>query len=84
VPDRSLLRPGPDGVYLPTAAVVVEIVSPDDDTWKKLLIVDPQERKVQWLALGPDGDYHELERSALIELGAAELAERIIWPVGYG
>ena len=90
VPDRALLRPGPDDVYLPTAALVVEIVSPGDDTWQKLgfyaahtvdelVIVDPQERTVQWLGLTGER-YEPLERSGLIELGPAELAEQIDWP----
>ena len=72
------------------AALVVEIVSPDDESWQKLpfyaahgvdevLILDPQERSVHWLGLA-DGEYRELERSGLIELGPAELAERIDWP----
>ena len=36
VPDGALVRPGPDAVYLPTAALVLEIVSPGDETWEKL------------------------------------------------
>lgn len=91
VPDGGLLRPGSDTVYLPTAALVVEIVSPDDETWQKLdfyavhrvdelLIVDPQERRVHWLALQPSGGYQPIEQSALIALGAAQLAEQIDWP----
>jgi Uma2 family endonuclease len=91
VPDGGLLRPGGEAVYLPAAALVVEIVSPNDDTWDKLcfyanravdelLIVDPQERRVHWLGLGPDGEYQPLEISGLIELGAAELADQIDWP----
>jgi Uma2 family endonuclease len=90
VPDRALLRPGPNDVYLPTAAVVVEIVSPGDDTWQKLyfyaahgvdelVIVDPQERTVQWLGLTGEG-YQALERSGLLGLGPSELAERVDWP----
>lgn len=66
VPDGGVFRPGPDAVYVPTAAVVVEIVAPGDKTWEKLgfygehgveelLIVDPQERRVHWLALQPNG-----------------------------
>jgi Uma2 family endonuclease len=77
-------------VCLPTAALVVEIVSPGDETWDKLpfyakhqvdeiLIVDPGKRTVDWLALA-DGEYRPVERSALIELGSGELAERIEWP----
>jgi len=91
VPDGGVFRPGPDAVYVPTAALVVEIVSPDDRTWEKLgfyaahdvdelVIVDPQDRRVRWLALTPDGQYRDTARSALIELGPAELAARIDWP----
>lgn len=90
VPDGGLHRPGAGGIWHPTAALVVEIVSPDDETWQKLpfyaahgvdevLIVDPEERSVHWLGLAGD-EYSEVERSGLIELGAAELAERIDWP----
>jgi Uma2 family endonuclease len=91
VPDGGLFRPGPDELYLPTAALVVEIVSPEDKSWEKLafyakhgvdevLIVDPQERRVQWLALSEEGEYRPVERSGLVELSPAELAERIDWP----
>jgi hypothetical protein len=56
-PDGGLHRPGAAGTWLPTAALVVEIVSPEDETWEKLpfyaahdvdevQIVDPAERKV--------------------------------------
>ncbi len=89
VPDGGLHRPGPDEMYYPTAALVVEIVSPDDESWAKLpfyaahyvdevLIVDPQKREVHWFALRGDG-YEPIERSSLIELGAEQLAERISW-----
>jgi Uma2 family endonuclease len=91
VPDGGVFRPGADEVYVPTAELVVEIVSPGDETWQKLgfyaahdvgelLIVDPQERAVQWLALQTGGEYQPIERSARIALGPAELAERIDWP----
>jgi Uma2 family endonuclease len=90
VPDAALLVPGPGGVYLPTAALVVEIVSPGDETWQKLdfyaahhvdelLIVDPDTREVHWLALS-GGEYQPIERSNLIDLGPTHLAERIDWP----
>lgn len=93
VPDGGLhrARPGAEDVYLATAALVVEVVSPNDKTWEKLdfyaahgvdevLIVDPQERRVHWLGLQPDGKYRPVEPSALIALAAAELANRIDWP----
>jgi Uma2 family endonuclease len=91
VPDGGVHREREDRVYYSSAALVLEIVSPADETWQKLdfyarhhvdelLIVDPQERRVHWLALQPDGQYLPAERSALIELGPAELAEQLDWP----
>jgi Uma2 family endonuclease len=90
VPGGGLLRPGPDEVYLPIAALVVEILSPGDKTWDKLgfyaahgvdevLIADPQERRVHWLGRTPEG-YAPLDHSGLIELGPDELAAGIDWP----
>ncbi|MDQ6727027.1 MAG: Uma2 family endonuclease [Actinomycetota bacterium] len=35
VPDRGYHRSRPTGTWVPTAAVVVEIVSPDDETYAK-------------------------------------------------
>jgi Uma2 family endonuclease len=89
VPDGGLRRPEPRRLYYPTAALVVEIVSPDDESWAKLpfyaahhvgeaLIVDPQKREVHWLALQGEG-YEPIERSALIDFGPEQLAERIVW-----
>jgi hypothetical protein len=90
VPDGGLHRPGTEGAWLHTAALVVEIISPGDETWQKLpfyaahevdevLILDPEEHVVHWLGLS-DGEYHPIERSALIALGPKQLAERIDWP----
>jgi hypothetical protein len=90
VPDGGLHRPGASGVWLHTAALAVEIVSPGDEAWQKLpfyaahgvnevLIVDPAERAVHWLGLA-GGKYRPVERSGLIDLGLAELAARIDWP----
>jgi len=90
IPDGGLHRPGAAGVWLHTAALVVEILSPDDESWQKLgfyaehdvdevLLVDPAERTVAWLALH-DGEYEPIQHSGLIDLGPAELAEQIDWP----
>jgi Uma2 family endonuclease len=90
VPDGGLHRDRPSGVWHSTAALVVEIVSPDDESWQKLpfyaahrvdevLIVDPREHSVSWLGLD-DGDYHPIERSGLIDLGAQGLAGQLDWP----
>ena len=90
VPDGGLHRPGAAGVWLSTAAVIVEILSPGDESWQKLpfyaehhvdevLLVDPAEQTVTWLALR-DGKYKPVQRSRLIELGPTELAEKLYWP----
>jgi Uma2 family endonuclease len=90
VPDGGLHRPGAAGTWLPKAALVVEIVSPRDETWEKLpfyathgveetLIVDPGEREVHWLELA-SGEYRDVSRSGLIGLGPDELSEQIEWP----
>ncbi len=90
VPDGGLHRERLRGVWHHTAALVVEIVSPNDESWQKLpfyaahnvdevLIVDPAKRSVHWLGLR-DGEYEPTEHSALIELSPGELAEQIDWP----
>jgi hypothetical protein len=90
VPDGGIHRPGARGTWLPTAALVLEIVSPGDESWEKLpfyaahaveevLIVDPRKRSVDWLGLRA-GEYRPIERSGLIELGASDLAEALRWP----
>ena len=90
VPDGGLHRPRAAAMWHPTAALVVEIVSPKDETRDKLpfyaahhvdevLIVDPQNRTVEWLALG-QGEYRPADHSGLIALGPGELAGLIDWP----
>jgi Uma2 family endonuclease len=90
VPDRGLHRPEITGDWRPTAALVVEILSPGDETPAKLpfyashavdelVIVDPRSRTVEWLALEQD-QYRPIDHSRLIPLGPAELAALIDWP----
>lgn len=90
VPDLALHRPGTAAQWHPTAALIVEVVSPGDESWAKLdfyaarrveelLIVDPQRRTVDWLALARE-EYRPVQRSALIALGPGELARGIEWP----
>ena len=90
VPDGGLHRPGASGVWHPTAALVIEIVSPGDESWHKLpfyaahdvdevLIIDPREHSISWLGL-ENGEYQPIARSGLIDLGPNELGEQIDWP----
>ncbi|MGH9074998.1 MAG: Uma2 family endonuclease [Acidimicrobiales bacterium] len=90
VPDRGLHHELPLTTWVPTAAVVVEIISPDDETWDKLafyaahrveevLVVDRGARRVTWLARsGPS--YREVPASGLLGVSAADLARQISWP----
>ncbi|HUL46784.1 MAG TPA: Uma2 family endonuclease [Steroidobacteraceae bacterium] len=82
VPDGGLHRPGASGVWHPTAALVIEIVSAGDETWNKLpfyaahqvdelLIVDPYKRTADWLAL-TDRGYEPISQSQLIDLALPE------------
>jgi hypothetical protein len=87
---EGLHRPGASGVWHATAAAVVEILSPGDESRQKLpfyaahdvdevLLVDPATRTVTWLALQA-GEYAPVQRSGLIDLGPTELAELVDWP----
>jgi Uma2 family endonuclease len=82
VPDGGLHRTRIWGTYAPTAALVVEILSPGDETWEKLSFYAAHGvgRAVHWLALDPHGAYQAVEHSRLIDLGAAQLTERLDWP----
>jgi Uma2 family endonuclease len=90
VPDGGLHRPGAAGVWHATAAMIIEVRSPGDETWHKLpfyaahhvdeiLIVDPAEQTATWLGLR-GGEYEPVGRSGLIELGPTELAAQLDWP----
>lgn len=90
MPDGGLHRERLRSVWHSSAALVVEIVSPDDETWEKLpfyaehqvdelLIADPTKHAVDWLA-SEEGDHRPVQRSRLIDLGSEELARRIDWP----
>jgi Uma2 family endonuclease len=90
VPDRAYFRDREDRVWNPTAAIVVEIVSPGDESRRKLdfyfragveevLIVDSETWTVEWFERGPDA-FRPADASALLGITSAELAAAVDWP----
>jgi len=90
VPDRGFHRRLEDAVYLETAAIVIEILSPDDETFEKfpfyaahgvdeVLVVDPDRRRVRVFEL-EGATYQEAERSPLLGVAGSDLAAALTWP----
>jgi Uma2 family endonuclease len=90
VPDRGYHRGLPSSVWVPTAAVVIEVISPDDETWAKfdfyarhgvdeICTGDPVAAELRWFTLG-SGAYRESPSSELLNVGVADLSRRIDWP----
>lgn len=90
VPDKGYHRGLPAATWVATAAVVVEVVSPDDETYDKfgfyarhgvdeLVVADPAERSVTlWRR---DGDaFVPAEASGLLAVSAAGLTAALRWP----
>lgn len=90
VPDRGLHRDQRDETCVDTAALVVEIASPHDDTWEKLpfyaahnvdevVIVDPRTQTLTWLRL-VEGEFRRMEHSVLLDVAVDDVAAQIDWP----
>jgi len=90
VPDRAYFESRELDIFNPSAEVVVEIVSPGDESREKfdfyfragvaeMLIVDPDQRTVEWFTAGTSG-FEPAERSTQLGISAAELSDRIDWP----
>jgi Uma2 family endonuclease len=90
VPDRGYHRRLPLETWVPTAAVVVEVVSPDDETYEKfgfyathgvdeLIVADPVPSRVRCWQLR-DGSYEETGHSALLGIDATDVEAAIAWP----
>lgn len=90
VPDLGFIRREEDPVWNPTAAVVIEIVSPRDESRLKFdfyfrvgveefLIVDPGPRTVECFARGAAG-FVPADGSSILGITSAELAAAIDWP----
>ncbi len=89
IPDHGFHRDTPDEVYLATAAVIVEIRSPDDETYEKfdfyarhgvdeIVVLEPDEERLDWFAL-IDGLYVGVVRSELLGVEVAEISAQIDW-----
>ena len=79
-------------LWNPTAAMVVEVVSPHDESWLKfdhyaahgvdeVLIADPQDSTLHLFVL-VDGGYQPADVSALLGFTVPELHASIEWPEG--
>lgn len=90
VPDLGVHRDLRDEVWLPTAAMVVEVVSPGDESWLKFdhyaahdvdefLIADPHGRSLHLFVL-VEGGYEPTDRSELLGVTVDELHAAITWP----
>jgi Uma2 family endonuclease len=91
VPDHGYHRQESSATWFPTAAVVVEILSPDDETYEKfpfyaahdveeIVVVDPVNQSVSvWQRTSTDG-YGWLPESRLLGVTAVALARAIRWP----
>lgn len=90
VPAQAYLRRRAETVFVPTAAVVVEIVSPGDETFEKfafyfahdveeLLVADPGGRSVAWWSRGAEG-FERAAGSAVLGVAGDDLAAAIDWP----
>jgi Uma2 family endonuclease len=90
VPDGGYHRALPSTVFVPTAAIVVEIVSPGDESWEKfgfyaahgveeLALADPRESRLRWFELA-DGAFAETDRSRLLDLTVHDMDAAIDWP----
>jgi Uma2 family endonuclease len=90
VPDAALRREARTAMWNPTAALVVEIRSPGDESWAKLpfyaahdvdevVIVEPDGQQVTWLARRGD-TYAEVDHSAVLDVAVADVVAEITWP----
>ncbi|HTJ76235.1 MAG TPA: Uma2 family endonuclease [Acidimicrobiales bacterium] len=93
VPDAGYHRGLPSVLYVPTAAIVVEVLSPGDETWLKfgfyarhgveeICVADPEAgtiHRIRWFRLAGDA-YEEVDRSDLLGVSAADLEAAIDWP----
>ena len=90
VPDGGLIREPLGGTFVPAAVAVVEVLSPEDETFAKfgfyasrgvgeVLVADPARRQVTVFQRAGDG-YQPVATSPALGTPAAELTEAVDWP----
>ena len=90
VPDHGIHRELPRGVYVAAAAMVVEILSPGDETFQKfpfyagrgvdeIVVIDGKAGAVRIWQLRSEG-YDETDASGLLGVTCADIAAEIDWP----
>jgi Uma2 family endonuclease len=90
VPDGGFHRSRPGLLYVPTAVVVVEVLSPDDETYEKfgfyatcgveeILVAHPQERRVRCYDLRQEPAV-ETPHSRCLEVSMAAVESDVDWP----
>ena len=92
VPDLVVLREPADDtlLWLPTAAMVVEVRSPGDETYAKfgfygahgveeILVADPTEQELALFVGDPLGQYQQSEVSAVFGVDVQQLAHDLRW-----
>ncbi len=89
VPDLGVHRGDPEGIWFDTAVIVVEVRSPDDESLEKfdfyfehnveeILIADLTTKAIVWFTRG-DGRFVEHDRSAVLNLLAADVRAALSW-----
>ena len=90
VPDAVVVRERAKVVWVPTAAIVVEVVSPGDETYDKfdfyhargvaeILVADPAKEELTLFRRGA-AHYEPADSSAVLEASVAAIAGGISWP----
>ena len=90
VPDIVVLRERTNIVWVPTAAMVVEVRSPGDETYEKfgfyhargveeILVADLADRELRLFARATQA-YDAVETSVVLSADVAGIAETITWP----
>jgi Uma2 family endonuclease len=92
VPDLGVHQGVPDGLYVATAAIVVEILSPNDATFQKfgfyarhgvaeIMVVDVERRSIRIWQLDDSGEqYTEASESGLLAVTCTALQAATTWP----